>query len=286
VNKELYNKALEVWQAGPNADNEYHNSTGFLSNSFIGDFLKCEYDAVIKYAKVQDSEIGFNEAFATGHLVEAICFEGEEGKNKMLERYKEDAYMKSGKPKAWVGHCIDYAESIMRHDNIERLLTSESSIYHRSIFFKLHGMPWRAELDYLNLNKHVEIDMKTTKAKFNDRSWNSETKTRDLTFIDEWNYHRQRAIYQHAVKLIYDEMVTPHILAVSKGNKSVRFFKFDNQDRLDYELKSLAPIVDSIKEVLDGEREPKQCESCVNCVESEVVDFVINASEYCAEVYT
>lgn len=338
MNQELYRKALDVWQDGPKVAPDYHDCTGFMSNSFVGDFIECEYSAIIKYAKIQDKDTGFKEAFATGHLVEAICFEGDEGKDKMLERYKDNAFKpipeskqkkwddyilaKKMKPVledssteftidnepltkiqvnkfkkildnppeepeaetyAWVDHSIEYAESIMRHDNIKRLLQSESSKYHQTLIFNMFGMSWRMEADYLNLNKSIEVDMKTTKASFSDRSWNQSTRSKSNTFIDDWNYHRQRAVYQYGIKSIYDSIVVPHILAVSKKNKSVRMFKFDDQARLDNELSKLAFVADRAKEVIAGESEPILCEECEQCVSSEKVDFVINTSSYCAE---
>jgi len=281
VNRELYEKALEVWSNGPKVAEEYHDSTGFMSNSFIGDFKRCEYSAIIKYAKIEKEE-GFKDAFAVGHLTEAICFEGEAGEKKMLDRYKDDAFMKSGKPKAWVNNSREYAESIMRHDNISRLLKSEGSKYHKTLIFNMLGMAWRAEVDYLNLNKAVEVDMKTTKSSFKERSWNDNLRGRFNTFIDDWDYHRQRAIYQRGIKQLYDVDVTPHILAVSKKNKSVRFFKFDDQDLLNSKIKGLQEVVDRVKRVLSAEDEPNQCEECSHCVDSEVIDFVIKTSEYCA----
>ena len=287
MNHELYNKALKVWQGGPSLKDEYHSSTGFLSNSFIGDFLKCEYGAMIDYSHVIKKPESFNEAFAVGHLTEAICFEGEEGEQKMLERYEQYAFDRSKKPKAWVRNSREYAKSITRHDNIKKLLQAEGSKYHQTLIFKLHGVDWRGEVDYLNLNKLTEIDMKTTKSSFYEKSWrNVDGKNvKDSTFIDDWNYHRQRAIYQYGINELYEVQVLSRILAVSKKNKSVKLFKFDDQERLDYEVKNLIPTVNRFKTLRDGESEPTMCKECVHCVEAEKVETEISVSTYCAELY-
>lgn len=214
-----YQKALNVWKQGQKLnDDDYHASTGFLSNSFIGDFQECEYSAIIEGALKQGDT--FSQTYAIGHLVEAYIFEGEEGFLNMCERYKHKAYSKqkgkTNQPLKWVTDSKVWANQVLRHDYLKRLLRSESSIYHQVITFDLHGMKWRGEIDYLNLNKMTEIDLKTTKSNFKDRKFNPETRNYDLTFIDEWNYHRQRALYQEGIKQTYDKLVTPRILGISK----------------------------------------------------------------------
>ncbi len=97
MNIELLTEALAIWQEGPKFNKEdYHSSTGFLSNSFIGDFVKCEYDSVIRYAIKTESE--FNEIFAIGHAAEAYIFEGAEGFNKKLAEYKDNSLGRKTKP--------------------------------------------------------------------------------------------------------------------------------------------------------------------------------------------
>ena len=283
MNQELYSKALEVWQAGPQANSDdYHSSTGFLSNSFISDFLQCEYNAMIKFAKVDDIEAGFNEHFAIGHLTEAIIFEGDEGRQKMLERYKDDVFLKRGSGvKAWVTLSEELARRFMRQEKLMRVVNDENSVYHQPIFFKLHGVDFRAEVDCLNIKQLTEIDLKTTKSDFKKDN-NENTRKRDITFIDEYNYHRQRAIYQAGIKSIFNAHVLPRIFAISKSNYSIRPFMFRDQERLNYEIANLAPVVDRFKEVVSGEVEPRQCEICTRCVDSEVIDYEIDTSEYCA----
>jgi len=280
VNIELLTEALDIWREGPKLNEEdYHSSTGFLSNSFIGDFTKCEYSAITKYAIKEES--AFNPNFATGHLVEAEIFEGEEGRTKMLERYKDNVFGKTGKPYKWTGDSRELAQSVTRHKKLVDLFRSEGSIYHKVITFELHGFKWRGEIDYLNLNKNTEVDLKTTKDIFG-KTWNEDTRRKE-TFIDAWNYHRQRALYQEGIKQEYDQLVQPRILAVCKKSKAVRMFKFNDQDRLIHELKILMSVTDRIKQVIDGEEVPQQCQVCPLCVESENVNKEILISTFCAE---
>jgi len=278
---EKLTEALKIWRAPAFLDpEEYHNSTGFLSNSFIGDFIKCEYSAIVGYA-IKEGQ-AFSEIFALGHLVEAEIFEGEEGKNKMLKQYGDNTLTKAGKPYKWTLDASRLAKSVTRHDKLKELFRSEGSIYHQTMTFDLFGLKWRGEIDYLNLKKNTEIDLKTTKD-FNARSYNPETRQKDLTFIDDWNYHRQRALYQVGIKEKFDQQVQPRILAVNKTTESVRMYKFDDQERLDYEIGQLLAITDRFKEIVDGEEKPHQCEVCSLCVASEDVDTEILTSEFCAK---
>jgi hypothetical protein len=282
MNIEKLNKALEVWQRGSQLDADYHKSKGFISNSFIGNFIECEYDAIIRYSLDIESE--FKQAFAIGHLVEAEIFEGEEGFKKTLDKYGDHVTQKTGKPYKWVEDCREFARSVMKHDNIMNLLRHDKGIYHKVLTFDLHGLKWRGEVDYMNIDLGVEVDLKTTADGFKDKSFNPDTRCYDLTFIDKYNYHRQRALYQYGIKQIYGVEVRPRILATSKKNMSTRLFKFDDQERLNYEIKKLSAVADRIKQVISGEEMPEQCEECKMCVQDEIIDFEILTSEYCAKV--
>jgi len=128
--------------------------------------------------------------------------------------------------------------------------------------------------------KTTASDMKT------DFKWNKETRNNDITFIDLWNYHRQRALYQFGIKVMFDEHVTPRILAVSKKTQSVRLFNFNNQERLNWEIKNLSPIADRVKQILDG-AEPELCEICPRCVETEKpMEIEIQTDSYCQPWFT
>ncbi len=282
MNHETYDKALTVWQEGPDVKEDYHSSTGLISNSFVGNFIKCEYSAVIEYSRVLKPKDEFKECFAVGHITEAYVFEGQPGFIKMTERYKENIYQKNGNLYKWVADCKVYGDAIIKKKAFRDLLRSEGSQYHKTYLFSMFGLDWKAEIDYLNLIKRAEVDLKTTRSEFSNRSWNPKARLKNFTFIDEWNYHRQRAVYQKAIKIIDDVDVKPHILAVCKSNNSVRLFEFDDQSRLDYELKQLEPVADRIKKVLSGEESPEMCEECEHCVRDEKIDYAISVSTYCA----
>jgi hypothetical protein len=283
-------QALEIWKA-PKLSDDYHASTGYLSNSFIGDFLKCEYSAIIKHALKTESE--FNKAFAVGHLVEALVFEGEDGFNKCLQRYGDNAVSKrDGKPLAWTLEARELAEAVLK----QKLIISnfvKGAIYHQVYTFEFNGLSWRGEIDCLNLEKGYELDFKTTQSSLgidpknespyeSDCSWNSSTKKRDLTFIDDYNYHRQRALYQFAIKQNTGVDVTPYILAVSKTSKKVELFIFDDSERLAFEMKMVESITNVFKRILAGEVEPTECGFCSECVEKHVITSAISTSSYCA----
>ena len=285
---DIYDKALEVWQKGQVIKDDYHSSTGLISNSFIKAFKKCEFGAVIEYARVEPSDTEFNQNYAIGHLVEAQVFEDEAGFQKMVNRYKDNIYQKNGNLYKWAEDCRLYAESILRHDTIKRLLRSESSVYHKTVIFDLYGLKCKMEADYFNENKQIEVDLKTTAKSFSERSWNPAMNSKDkiggLTFIDEHDYHQQRAFYQVGIESVYGFKPTPHILAVSKKNMSVRMFGFDDQVRLDRRIQLLKPVFEKIKEVISGEQEPEKCEECPKCVANEKITGVIAVSQYCPEI--
>jgi hypothetical protein len=284
MNTELFNQALEIWALGPQLNKEdYHKSTGFLSNSFIGDWEKCQYSALIKYAGLGVDQ-GFNQNFAIGHIVESYLFEGDAGYKRQLERYGDECMTKQGKPYKWVTDSLEWAEQIKKQPTIMKVLHHKDGLYHQVLTFDLHGFSWRGEADYFNPTLQLEIDLKTTTDNFHDKSYNPNNKMKDLTFIDSWNYHRQRAVYQHGIKQQFDCDVTPRILAVSKKTKSVRMFTWKNyQERLNYEIDKLKSTCNDIAMVLSGDVEPTQCEMCDQCVTDEIINFEIDVAEYCSQ---
>lgn len=278
---ERYKKALDVWNQGTRLnEDDYHSSTGMMSNSFIGAFQKCEYSAIIADTETQSENS--KKCFAEGHLIEAYIFEGEEGFNKMKSHYGDflidsRTLNTTKKELKWVNDALVTAKFMAKHP-LAKFIQSESSKYHEIITFELEGVMFRAEIDCLNLNKETEIDVKTVGYCLFDKQWNGERK---VNFIEAHNYTRQRALYQLGIKDKYDVLVTPRIYAGSKKTRSCRMFKFDDQVRLDDEIENIKPVIERFQEVLGG-AEPHKCEVCSHCVENEVIDFEILTSSFCA----
>lgn len=277
-----YKQALEVWNQGPKLnEDDYHSSTGLMSNSFIGSFTKCEYSAIISDT---EPESGDNKkCFAEGHLIEAYIFDGEEGFNKMKAHYGDFLIAKNTlnttrKELKWVNDALITAKFMSKHP-LAKFIQSESSQYHEIISFELEGVMFRMEIDCLNLNKETEIDVKTVGYCLFDKQWNGE---RRVNFIEAHNYTRQRALYQLGIKDKYEVLVTPRIYAGSKKTRSCRMFRFDNQDRLNDEIENIKPVIERFQAVLEG-AEPHKCEVCSHCVDDEVIDFEILTSEFCAK---
>jgi hypothetical protein len=276
------NEAIAVWNEGPKLNkNNYHMSTGYLSNSFIKAFQECEYSSIINYAFKEDETS--NPVFITGHLVEAYVFGGYTGWHNMITTIGQPCHQKNGKPYKWVEDSMVFGKAIIKHENLKNLLRTCDSIYHKVITFELHGRQWCGELDYLNINKETEIDLKTTASDFYNHAYNPISRKRDLTFIDEYNYHLQRALYQEGIRQEYGITNTPRIIAVSKKTKSVKLFKFDDQERLNLELIKLVPIVERFEKVLGG-IVPNKCHICPQCVAAETVEMETLTSTYCCEV--
>lgn len=263
------------WFKTPIQNGSYHDWTGFISNSFLGDFEECQFGALTKFTTPQEKE--FNETFATGHAVEAKVFGGQQGFDAYLARVTEHAYMKSGKAYAWVTKANDYADAIIRQAKIMKLLAG--GIYHQTIAFEMFGFAFKAEVDYMNVDKKIEVDLKTTASNFVDHDYNPLEKVRNLTFIDKYNYHRQRAIYREAIVSQFAFVPKQYILAVSKTTKSVKLFHFDDAERLDNELRKVEGQLEVLKDILAGEA-PLRCGICEYCVATEIIDSAILVSKF------
>lgn len=100
-----------------------------------------------------------------------------------------------------------------------------------------------------------------------------------ITFIENWGYDLQGAIYQ---EVVCDETFErlPFYLACATKEKEPDLMIIDiSQDRLDYKLdyvREYAPFFDKIKK---GEVAPTRCEECDYCKRTKVLSKVISMED-------
>jgi hypothetical protein len=128
---------------------------------------------------------------------------------------------------------------------------------------ELFGTTWKGKIDCLNVEDEYFVDIKTTKD-MHERKWNENYGSRE-TFIVNFGYVLQMAIYQKLLFQQYGKSFMPIIAAVSKQTPSEARLITIDQDNMDYELVMLKEKIERIVRVKNGEEKPKHCGLCEYC---------------------
>jgi hypothetical protein len=132
---------------------------------------------------------------------------------------------------------------------------------------KVFGVQWMGKLDCLNLQRQIFIDLKTTRS-IRDKQWNQKDMLRE-SFIRNYNYYLQLAVYQELIKQQYGVTCRPIIMAVSKDKvPDKQGFIFESDEDQMYmqsammTVESLQPHIEAVK---NGEEAPTSCGLCDYC---------------------
>ncbi len=105
----------------------------------------------------------------------------------------------------------------------------------------------------LNLSDGYFVDIKTTKD-IHERKWN-ETYAERATFIENYGYVLQMAVYCELLRQQYKKDFVPIIAAVSKQTPSeARLITLSN-DKMAFELFQLRETIGEVQKVKNGEKE-------------------------------
>jgi hypothetical protein len=291
MKQEHIDKAVAIWAEGPKEmkEGEYHSWYNRLSVSFVKSFQECGYATILRYIlgleAIEPEDQGkfprVPEWEAAGNLVESYVFEGEKGKKKMFEKYKNNFcnLTKLKKTPSEVVHnvkyldALNYAEQIMKQKYIMKFIKHKDSEYHTVIEFEIDGVPMKCETDCLNLVVGFELDFKTA-ADINADVYNRKTR-KWQSFIQAGGYTTQRAVYREAIHQKFGVVVVPYIAAVSKEKvPDYRIYEFDKPLLLDAKFEDFREYLPYVVQVLTGEIAAPQCGTCDYCKKDKIVTGV------------
>ncbi|MDT2813774.1 PD-(D/E)XK nuclease-like domain-containing protein [Vagococcus carniphilus] len=133
------------------------------------------------------------------------------------------------------------------------------------------------KIDCLNVEEGYFVDLKTTadigKRYFSPRyrKW--------VSFVEEYGYVLQMAIYKILLGEKYNKEFTPYIYAVSKQDPpNVQAIDFINA-RFTHELEYVEQNIEHILKVKFGEQIPTPCGSCDYCRANKVITGFIEVEE-------
>lgn len=301
MNLSKIEKAVEIWKQGPKSvvPGKYHDWYNRLSCSFIKSMWKCEYATLLKYIlhdPLEPENLTADELLkkkapeweATGKYVEAHVFFGEDKAKEVAEEYRNNFFNQTNmykkkdgalydtgvrNPNATYIQAVRCAEAVLRQPEFMKYLTHEHTLFHQVLEFDIAGVPFKAELDVLNLTLCFELDFKTS-ADLERTEWNAVAQKR-VGFIKQQEYGTQRAIYRHAIWQIYEVDVLPMIGAVSKEKfPDANIYEFRDKEALDALMEGVENCLPEVLSILNGERLPVMCNSCDYCKRDRVIKKV------------
>ncbi|WP_430618237.1 PD-(D/E)XK nuclease-like domain-containing protein [Enterococcus sp. DIV1054d] len=243
-------------------ENYYSNEADwqYMSTSQYKSFLKCEAAALAKL-KGEWQPSSDPKALLVGNYVHSY-FESlevheafkEENKSKMFSSRKPHGLLKD----------FQIAEQM-----IDRLIAEDAflNIYQGEkeaiVIGELFGATWKGKIDCLNLEEGYFVDIKTTKD-MHERKWNEEYGARE-TFLVNFGYVLQMAIYQELILQKFGKHCIPIVAAVSKQTPSEARLITIDEDKMAYELVLLKEKIERIVKVKNGEEKPHVCGVCEYC---------------------
>jgi len=131
----------------------------------------------------------------------------------------------------------------------------------------MFGGMWKGRVDSLLPGRCI-VDLKTTRE---IRKATYHKATGHITFIEEWGYDTQGAVYQKLIELTTGERLPFIIAAVSKeAEPDIEIIGFTQFD-LDTALRRVEGFMPHILDVKSGEIEPTRCEKCDYCKNTKVL---------------
>lgn len=155
---------------------------------------------------------------------------------------------------------------------------------------KIGGVDFKIQVDILNAKECRFCDIKTTKSMY-ERYYNPETKRKDMSFIQYYNYENQFAIYAEILRQNYDKILEEslkiytekemekfiqlmnndeylecYILVVDKQEIPDRNIIFmDINSFVKEKLEEIELKLPRIMDIRNGIIEPERCNSCDYC---------------------
>jgi hypothetical protein len=245
-----------------NQGNYYSNEMNrhYFSVSQFNSFTRCESATMAELRGDYRREV--SDAMLAGQMTAAWC-EGALAFNAWMEENKSTVLNKSGKPYKAFEDVYRMIEAL-QGDRLcmEYLGGRKEEIFTATLF----GAPWKIKVDVIDDANERIVDLKTTRS-IHAYEW-VESLGKKGTFIDQYSYHRQLAIYAevHGRAVGSNNIYSKYIVAVSKEDPcDLEVIDMTDMDRHESELESVRILMPRFIAVKNGEIEPDRCGRCEWC---------------------
>ena len=243
-------------------DNYYGNEADwqYMSVSQYKNFLKCPVAALAKL-KGEWEPISDPVALLVGNYVHTY-FESPEIHKGFKEENKEKMFS-SRKPYGLLKDFKIAEQMIKRLEQEEAFMNLYQGEKETIVTGELFGVEWKGKIDCLNLEDNYFVDIKTNRD-MHKREWN-EVYGKRCTFIENFGYVLQMAVYCELLKQQYRKEFVPIIAAVSKQTPSEAKLITLDEDKMAFELINLRDNIEHIQRIKMGEEQPEACGTCEYC---------------------
>ncbi|WP_321543321.1 PD-(D/E)XK nuclease-like domain-containing protein [Halalkalibacterium halodurans] len=243
-----------------NSDN-YHSTSAnsqYMSVSLFKKFLDCEARTMAELRG--DYTPPLSNALVVGSYVHA-AFENPEAFAAIEEQYSDMIFKKRGGGKYADFETADRMIDCLKADPFVMfaLEGDKEEIYTGELF----GAQWKIKVDSINHIRKTFSDIKTT-SDLHKRYWSTKYDGW-VSFVEEWGYVFQMAIYREIIKQNEDEYYTPYIVAVTKENPPNKAVLHIDDSRFDFELEFAEMKLERILQVKSGEVDAVGCQKCDYC---------------------
>jgi len=255
----------------------YHSKEAnkfYMSNSQYGKFMTCEALAMAELSGTYSSEE--STALLQGKMLHAW----NEGKLDEFIVNTPQLYKKVGKG---LLQCyqdiIDLINFIKQDELIMFVLQGQKEVIFTAEMFGAH---WKCCMDVYRPDKKRFGELKSTKS-IRKLDWN-DTFTEKISFIEQYNYPRQHAVYSEIERLANGrpkgEWFEGIMVAASKEDPPDKeVISLKDEGRVEAELQAIEMNMPRILLVKAGEAEPERCGRCAYCRSTKKLERIIHYSE-------
>lgn len=202
------------------------------------------------------------------------AFESAEAHQKFIEDNHDVIFKKRGGKYSDFDQADSMIDAIKRQKLAMFALEGEPEQIFTSHLF---GADWKIRTDVINHQTRRFADIKTCQD-VHKRFWNDKYDGW-CSFVENWGYVLQMAVYRRVLKEVTGEDYTPYIVAVSKESPpNVAVINFD-PSRFEFELKYVEDHMERILKLKSGEEEPCECGKCDYCRRAKVITKVIEVGQ-------
>lgn len=247
--------------------NYYSNEANqyYMSVSQLKDFMRCEAYAM---AKVNGEWV---EEPTTPMLMGSYIDSWFEGTLEEFKQRSPQIFKKDGSLKAEYAMVETIIERVQKDELFMRCMSGEKQVIMTGEIF---GVPWKIKMDSY-IEHEAIVDLKLV-AKLRDVSYKNGYRQ---SFIEQWKYDLQLAVYQEIVRQNTGETLDCIIAGVDKQEYSDMDCILIPQEQLDFQLNQLQFILPHIMEVKNHNEEPHRCGLCDYCRASKKLTRLILPDE-------
>lgn len=247
----------------------YYSQEADLSTMSVSQYKLFNQCELMAMAKLKGLYIrSESDAFLLGKYVHSWS----EG---TLEEFKEsnpDLFSSRGATKGQLKATFQVGDTMVKSleddTNCMKFLSGDKEVI---IQGELFGIKWRGMVDVLNIEKGFFSDLKTTQA--------ISKKYGGLTFIEQYGYIEQMAIYRKLIKQQFDKDLIPYIVAVEKNDNPLKaIIKVDERYTVP-KLEEIEYSIERIKAVKEGREQPVGCGICEYCRKINKVTQILTIDE-------